>query len=128
MAAITTTYYTLNDCCTNIPINWPPNEGGLQGTLYLEFDGVNCNEGDFDYVPCPNDLTNLIITEIVNEAQVNITGCLKLTSVSITEIPVGADIGQWISIVQAVETAPTCEDCQTCPVYYTINDCCTNEP
>jgi hypothetical protein len=29
-----------------------------------------------------------------------------------------------------VSTVPTCEDCQTCslPVYYTLNDCCTNEP
>ena len=128
MATPSTTYYTLNDCCTNIPINWPDSDAGLQGTLYLEFDGNSCNDGDFNNTPCPNDLTNLIITEIVNEAQVNITGCLKLTSVSITEIPVGADIVDWPNIVQAVETVPTCEDCQTCPVYYTINNCCTNEP
>jgi hypothetical protein len=130
MAAITTTYYTLNDCCTNIPINWPPNEGGPQGTLYLEFNGISCNEGEFNDTPCPNNLTNLIITEILNEAGLSVTGCLKLTSVSITEIPVGADIVEWENIVQAVETVPTCEDCQTCslPVYYTFNDCCTNEP
>jgi hypothetical protein len=109
------TYYTLNDCCTNIPINWPPNEGGLlQGTLYLEFDGTSCNEGEFNDTPCPNNLTNLIITEIVNEAGLSVTGCLKLTSFSITEIPVGADIVGWENIVQAVETVPTCEDCQDC--------------
>ena len=129
MAAITTTYYTLNDCCTNEPIDWPANEGGLQGTLYLEFNGF-CNEGEFNNTPCPNDLTNLIITEITNEAQINITGCLKLTSVSITEIPGDADITDWENIMLEVATVPTCEECQTCslPVYYTFNDCCTNEP
>jgi hypothetical protein len=125
MAVITTTYYTLNDCCTNQPINWPPNDGGLQGTLYLEFDGISCNEGDFNNTPCPNDLTNLIITEIVNEAQVNITGCLKLTSVSITEIPVGADIVDWRNIMTEVSTVPTCEDCQEC--CYKLTNCKTDE-
>jgi hypothetical protein len=117
-------YYTLNDCCTNQPINWPPNEGGLQGTLYLEFDGT-CYEGEFDNTPCPNDLTNLIITEVLNEAQVNITGCLKLTSVSITEIPVGADIDEWENIMSEVSTVPTCAECQEC--CYKLTNCETDE-
>jgi hypothetical protein len=124
MAAVTTTYYTLNNCCTNQPINWPPNEEGLQGTLYLEFDGTSCNEGEFNNIPCPNDLTNLIITEILNEfaGGVFTTGCLKLTSVSITEIPVGADILDWDNTMSEVSTVPTCEDCQTCNCY-TLYSC-----
>jgi hypothetical protein len=120
-------YYTLNDCCTNEPIDWPPNNVyGFQGTLYLEFDG-NCNEGDFDYIPCPNDLTNLVITEISNEAVggIFLEGCLKLTRVSITEIPSDADTGPWNITMEVVSTVPTCAECQEC--CYKLTNCQTNE-
>jgi hypothetical protein len=118
------TYYTLNDCCTDQPINWPPNEEGLQGTLYLAFDGT-CNEGDFNNTPCPNDLTNLIITEIINDLPLNITGCLKVTEVPETDIPEGADVGNWESIMLEVSTVQTCADCQEC--CYTLTNCETDE-
>jgi hypothetical protein len=115
-----TEYYTLNDCCTDLPINWPPNEAGFQGTLYLEFDGSSCT-GNLNESPCPEILTPLIIIQILNEAQFNVTGCLKLTSVLVTDIPVGADILSWEQIVQEVEVVETCSDCQTC--YYQITNC-----
>jgi hypothetical protein len=115
-----TEYYTLNDCCADLPIDWPPNEAGLQGTLYIQYDGSSCT-GNLNEFPCPEILTPLIITEILNEAQLIVTGCLKLTSVLITDIPVGADILSWEQIVQEVEAVETCSDCQTC--YYQITNC-----
>jgi hypothetical protein len=115
-----TEYYTLNDCCTDLPIDWPPNGEGFQGTLYIQYDGSSCTN-NLNEFPCPEILTPLIITEILNEAQLIVTGCLKLTSVLVTDIPVGADILSWEQIVQEVEAVETCSDCQTC--YYQITNC-----
>jgi len=117
-------YYTLNDCCTNVPISWPFGSG-FEGVIYLEFDGISCNIGNFNNVPCPNDLINLVITQLNNEANIVITGCLNLTSVSITEIPVGADIGEWENIVQEVSVVPTCEECPDfdCFGCFILEDC-----
>lgn len=117
-------YYTLNDCCTDLPIDWPANTEGLQGIIYLEFKG-DCNEGDFNNTPCPNDLINLIIISIINENQLNITGCLKLTEVLITDIPEDAPILDWGGIMTIVETVNQCEECPefSCFGCFILEDC-----
>jgi len=60
-------YYTLNDCCTGEPvvIN-APNEPSIDGQiLYLTY------VGDCFLDLCPNDLQNVIITNVTNENHFN---------------------------------------------------------
>ena len=111
------TYYTLNDCCTGQP--------------YILNDQILClvYTGFCELGTCPQDLLPLIITSVSNEGTPDyITGCFNLTQVQ--SVPPGAFTANYLTAIASVETAPTCEECQTCslPVYYTFNDCCTNEP
>jgi len=92
-------YYTLNDCCTNLPYE-------IEGEpLVLRFDGV-C----YDIGLCPEDLINLVITSISNESGIDITGCLKLVEIT-DNIP--EQTTNFSTIIQEVETVPTCAECIT---------------
>jgi hypothetical protein len=114
-AACNPEYYTLNDCCTNEPYQV---DGEI---LYLSYNGVS------EPGVAPDDLINLIITNIYAEAGIPITGCLKL--IELQEEPTTGFITSYANVVQEVETVATCEDCQLCEyLYYTLNDCCTDEP
>lgn len=110
-------YYTLNDCCTNIPINWPNSSDGV---MYLEYTGC-----DIDII-CASTLVPLIITQTTSKNFPSIQGCLKLTLVS--EIPIDAVIDDYYTVIQEVETVSTCSLCQDCSTYYTLNNCCSNVP
>jgi hypothetical protein len=107
-------YYTLNDCCTGEPAEYPLGYE-LQGVIYLLFNG-NCLE-----TACPDDLIGLIITEISNESEINLTGCLELTEIPESEIPIGAITTDYENVFQQVTTVLTCQDCQSC--YYNIFNC-----
>lgn len=110
-------YYTLNDCCTGEPIEYP-FDYELQGVIYLLFNG-NCFE-----TACPIDLIGLTITEIVNEAGINLTGCLELTEILESEIPIGAIQYPYESLFQEVVTVLTCQDCVQCSdICYILTDC-----
>jgi len=90
-------YYTLNDCCTNLPYE-------IEGEpLVLRFDGV-C----YDIGLCPEDLINLVITSISNESGIDITGCLKLVEIT-DNIP--EQTTNFSTVIQEVETVATCADC-----------------
>jgi hypothetical protein len=123
---ICNTYYTLNDCVTDLPIDWPGSSGdpAFQGTIYLSFDG-DCFPGytipNPVFVPCPNDIINLVITYIENEASENIRGCLKLTEILRTDIPEDAFIADWEGIMQGVAAVSDCPECLK-PCYKLI-DC-----
>lgn len=117
----TTEYYTLNDCCTGEPVEYPDNFE-LQGVIYLLFNG-DCVETN-----CPDDLIGLIITTISNEAAggLFITGCLELTEIPELEIPIGTITSPYENILDEVVTVSTCEDCQTCPTddsSFRLEDC-----
>jgi hypothetical protein len=107
-------YYTLNDCCTGEPAEYPLDYE-LQGVIYLLFDG-DCLE-----TACPDDLIGLIITEISNESGINLTGCLELTEIPESEIPIGAITTGYQKVFEEVVTVLTCQDCQSC--YYNIFNC-----
>lgn len=92
-------YYTLNDCCTNLPYE-------IEGEqLVLRFDGA-C----YDIGLCPEDFINLVITSISNESGIDITGCLKLVEIT-DNIP--EQTTNFSTIIQEVETVPTCAECIT---------------
>jgi hypothetical protein len=106
-----TFFYTLNDCCTNLPIEWPAG-AGFDGVIYLEFTGC---DPFIPGIPCPNTLLPLIITEINSELIDNpIIGCLKLTRILQSEIPETAEIIPYENLIEGVTTVPECEDCQVC--------------
>jgi hypothetical protein len=110
-------YYTLNDCCTGQPAEYPI-DFELQGVIYLLFNG-NCLE-----TACPDDLIGLIITEISNEAGINLTGCLELTEIPESEIPIDASTYPYENVFVEVVTVLTCQDCVQCSdICYILTDC-----
>ena len=100
-------YYTLNDCCTLEPVEY---DGEV---IYLSYNIGDC----FAPGTCPEDIGSSIITTIINEAEVNLSGCLQLTEIA--ELPPGAVTSGYPSIMQEITTVPTCEDCK--PVYKLTN-------
>jgi hypothetical protein len=110
-------YYTINDCCTGEPVEYPLDYE-LQGVIYLVFNG-NCFK-----TACPDDLIGLTITEILNEAGINLTGCLELTEIPESEIPIGAITTGYENVFEEVVTVLTCQDCVQCSdVCYILTDC-----
>lgn len=112
MAAITTTYYTLNDCCTGQP--------------YTINDQILCfiYTGLCEIETCPEDIEGLVITSISSEATPDyITGCFNLTQVQ--SVPPGAFTTNYVNAIASVNTVPTCADCQEC--CYKLTNCQTDE-
>ncbi len=100
-------YYTLNDCCTLEPVEY---DGEV---IYLSYNIGDC----FAPGTCPEDIGSSIITTIINEAEVNLSGCLQLTEIA--ELPPGAVTSGYPTIMQEITTVPTCQDCK--PVYKLTN-------
>jgi hypothetical protein len=105
------TYYTLNDCCSNEPYKV---EGDI---VYIAYTN-ECEPG-----VCPTNLENLVITEILNEAGLPVTGCFNLTEVTLPAL--ANTIYPWELFVQEVSTVQTCAECQEC--CYTLTNCETDE-
>lgn len=114
------TFYTLNDCCTNQPAT-AFKVLGIPGTAvaYLEYVG----EGEIS----PNDIGNNIISELCNEAAECINVCYKVVEVPEPEPSPDIEIIDWDRVIQSTTTVPTCAECQECPPKcYTLTDC--NDP
>jgi hypothetical protein len=112
------TYYTFNDCCTNEPFR---KDGKI---LVFEYQIGECNPG-----ACPADMEGLVITELYPECVPpcvpEVQGCFNLTVISAP--PVDSTVVDWF-IIADFNYVIACEQCQQCATYYTLNDCCSNEP
>lgn len=108
-----TTYYTLNDCCTNVPFE----DGG--NILYLSYQGTQ------DCIPgtCPSDIGTSIITSFTGKAG-TIIGCFKL--VEIPALPSGQSSVVYKIAIEEVTTVNTCEECQICKTYFELEDCASS--
>jgi uncharacterized protein (TIGR02145 family) len=114
------TFYTLNDCCSNEPATASQIfDGSPSAVGYLEYIG----EG----VISPNDIGNNIISQLCNEAVGCINVCFKLVEVPEPEPSPDIEIRDWENNIIEITTVPTCAECQECPPKcYTLTDC--NDP